>query len=411
MEAITDYDCGISYTPGKANVMADALSRKSYCNNLMVQQAQPLLYEKLCKMNLHMVPQGSLNTLVLEPTLERAIKSAQAKDAEVDQMKRELAFEKARDFSIAEDGTLYFRDRLVAEHQKPAGLLQPLPIPVWKWDKVQMDLITGLPKSQKNQDAILVVVDQLSKVAHFLPVKEMITASQSADLYMSRIVSFHDIPKEISSDRGILFTSNFWEIFQEAMGTQITWSTAYHPQSQGQVERVNQVLEDMLRPYVISFGKKWEESLPYAEFSYNNSYQASLKMAPFEGTRRFGVKGKLAPRHIGPFRILTRHEYVAYKLEMSPQFSHIHDVFHVSQLRHCFKDPHRAVDHEMLELQEDLSYKEHPIRILDQAERRTRQKVTKFLKVQWSNHTEDEATWERENRLWEEYPDIFPSTS
>jgi hypothetical protein len=83
----------------------------------------------------------------------------------------------------------------------------------------------------------------------------------------------------------------------------------------------------------------------------------------------------------------------------------------VSQLRRCFKDPHRAVDHEMLELQDDLFYKEHPIRILDQAERRTRQKVIKFLKVLWSNHTKDEATWECEERLREEYPDLFPSAS
>src|SRR3990170_6680208 len=145
-----------------------------------------------------------------------------------------------------------------------------------------MGFITGLPKSQKGHDAILVVVDQLSKVAHFLPVKETITASQLAELYICRILSLHGIPKEISSDRGGLFTSKFWESFQTAMGTHITWSSAYHPKSQGQVERVNQVLEDMLRACVISFGKKWEESLPYAEFSYNNSYQASLKMAPFE---------------------------------------------------------------------------------------------------------------------------------
>jgi hypothetical protein len=130
-----------------------------------------------------------------------------------------------------------------------------------------------------------------------------------------------------------------------------------------------------------------------------------------KGPHRFGIKGKLAPRYIGPFRILSRRGWVAYKLELPPQFPHLHKVFHVSQLRRCFKDSHRAVDHEMLELQDDLSYKEHPIRILNQAERQTRQKVIKFLKVQWSNHIEDEATWEREDRLREEYPDLFPSTS
>ena len=145
-----------------------------------------------------------------------------------------------------------------------------------------MDFITGFPRSQKGHDAIFVVIDRFSKVAHFLPVKETITASQLADLYVSRIVSLHGVPLEINSDRGSLFTSRFWESFQEAMGTHLSFSTAFHPQSSGQVERVNQVLEDMLRACVISFGKKWEESLPYAEFSYNNSYQASLKMAPFE---------------------------------------------------------------------------------------------------------------------------------
>ena len=195
----------------------------------------------------------------------------------------------------------------------------------------------------------------------------------------------------------------------------------------------------MLRAYVISFGKKWEESLPFAEFSYNNSYQASLKMAPFEvlygrkcrtplnwsetgertligpdiiqhaedqvrvirehlkaaqsrqksnydrkhkemvyqpgeyaylrvtpmrGTHRFGIKGKLAPRYIGPLCILSRSGPVAYRLELPPNLSQVHDVFHVSQLRRCFKDPIREVEHDMIELQQDLTYQEHPSRIL-----------------------------------------------
>src|SRR3989337_1545846 len=172
--------------------------------------------------------------------------------------------------------------RIKAEHQRPAGTLQPLAIPEWKWNKVEMDFITGFPRSQKGHDAILVVIDRFFKVAHFLQVKETITASQLVDLYVSRIASLHGVSLEISSDCGSLFTSRFWNRFQEAMGTHLSFSTAFHPQSQGQVERVNQVLEDMLRACVISFGKKWEVSLPYAEFSYNNSYQASLKMAPFE---------------------------------------------------------------------------------------------------------------------------------
>ena len=129
------------------------------------------------------------------------------------------------------------------------------------------------------------------------------------------------------------------------------------------------------------------------------------------GTHRFGVKGKLASCYIGTFRILARRGLVAYQLELPPQFSHVHDVFHVSQLCRCFKDLEREVDLELIEVQDDLTYKEHPICILEEAERRTRQKVTKFLKVQWSNHSKDEATWEHEDNLRAEYPDLFPSTS
>ena len=122
-----------------------------------------------------------------------------------------------------------------------------------------MDFVTGVPKSKKGNDAIFVVIDKLTKVAHFLPVKESINAAQLAELYTSRIVSLHGIPQVISSDRGSLFTSRFWHSFQSAMGTKIRFSTAFHPQTSGQVERVNQILEDMLRACVISFGMKWED--------------------------------------------------------------------------------------------------------------------------------------------------------
>jgi hypothetical protein len=149
----------------------------------------------------------------------------------------------------------------------------------------------------------------------------------------------------------------------------------------------------------------------HQEMVYQPGEQAYLRVTPLKGTHRFGIKGKLAPRYIGPFHILARRGEVAYQLQLPPNLSQVHDVFHVSQLRRCFKDPIRAVDHEMLELREDLSYPEYPICILDQAECRTRQKSIKFLKVQWSNHSEDEATWEHEDRLREEYPAFFQSSS
>lgn len=238
----------------------------------------------------------------------------------------------------------------------------------------------------------------------------------------------------------------------------------------------------MLRSCVLAYGAGWEDSLPYAEFSYNNSYQGSLKMSPFEalygrkcrtplnwseagdrrvfgpdilleaekqvrlmrerlkaaqsrqksyhdqrhrqiqfevndyaylrvtplkGLKRFHMRGKLAPRFVGPFKILARKGTVAYQLELPEELAGVHDVFHVSQLRKCISPPTKQTDFRELELSSELTYEEHPVRILGESERRTRSKVTKFYKVQWDKHTEDEATWEREDLLRTEYPYLF----
>jgi hypothetical protein len=172
--------------------------------------------------------------------------------------------------------------RVKVEHQRPAGLLQPLKVPEWKWEEIGMDFIVGLPPTRDGYDSIWVIVDRLTKVAHFIPVKTTYSGAQLAEFYMSRIVCLHGVPKKIVSDRGTQFTSRFWKRQHESMDTKLNFSSAYHPQTDGQTERTNQVLEDMLRACALKHGRSWDKSLPYAEFSYNNSYQASLKMTPFE---------------------------------------------------------------------------------------------------------------------------------
>jgi hypothetical protein len=261
--------------------------------------------------------------------------------------------------------------------------------PTWKWEDISMDFIVGLPKTGKGYDSIWVIIDRLTKIAHFLPVRTKYTVATYATLYIARILSLHGVPKTIVSDRGPQFVSKFWEELHKSLGTKLLHSSAYHPQTSGQTERVNQVLEDMLRACVLDFSQKWDECLPLAEFSYNNSYQESIKMAPFEalygrrcrtplnwsepgeryffrpdlvketedkvqkiihnmkkaqtrqksyvdrrrqplcflvgdyvylkvspmkGVSRFGIKGKLAPRHIGPFPVLEQCGPVAYQL-------------------------------------------------------------------------------------------------
>jgi transposase InsO family protein len=138
------------------------------------------------------------------------------------------------------------------------------------------------PHTQAGYDSIWVIVHRLTKVVHFIPVKTTYSGAKLAELYMSRIVCLHGVPKKIMLDRGSHFTSKFWEKLHESMDTKLNFSSAYHPQADGQTERTNQILEDMLRAYVLKYEKSWDKSLSYAEFSYNNSYQASIKMAPYE---------------------------------------------------------------------------------------------------------------------------------
>jgi hypothetical protein len=136
-----------------------------------------------------------------------------------------------------------------------------------------------------------------------------------------------------------------------------------------------------------------------------------LKVSPMRGTRKFRVKGKLAPRYIGPFKIIDRKGELAYQLELPPQLSEVHDVFHVSQLKKCLRVPEEQLPMVYLDLGGDLIYSERPIKILDIAERVTHSKIIKMCKVQWSHHTEDEATWEHEEELRADYPELFPNAS
>jgi hypothetical protein len=172
--------------------------------------------------------------------------------------------------------------RVKASHLKVAGTLQPLPIPSWKWEDISMDFIVGLPNTSQKHNSIWVVVDRLTKTPHFIPVHTTYNAKRYAEICLDRIVCLHSVPKTIIFDRGTPFVARFWEQLQESLGTKLIRNSTYHPQTDGQIKRINQILEDMLRACVIHYDKNWNKCLSLAEFSYNNSYQASLKMAPFE---------------------------------------------------------------------------------------------------------------------------------
>nr|GEY16992.1 putative ribonuclease H-like domain-containing protein [Tanacetum cinerariifolium] len=181
--------------------------------------------------------------------------------------------------------------KVKVKHQKPSGLLQKPEIPECKWEKIIMDFVLGLPRTPSGYDSIWVIVDLLTKSAHFLPMEKTDSIEKLAQQYLKEIVCRHAVPMSIISNRDSLFTSRFWKTLQKALGTHLNLSIAYHPEMDGQSERTIQTLEDILRACVIDFGNSWDQHLPLVKFSYNNSHHASIKAASFEAL--YGRKCRL----------------------------------------------------------------------------------------------------------------------
>nr|GEV71670.1 putative reverse transcriptase domain-containing protein [Tanacetum cinerariifolium] len=310
-----------------------------------------------------------------------------------------------------------------AECQNPSGLLVQPEIPMWKWERITMDFIIKLPKTSNRHDTIWVIVDRLTKSAHFIHTQE--TDSM------------------------------------ETLTSQLDMSTVYHPETDGQSERTIQTFEDMLRACVIDFGKGWEKHLPLVEFSYSNSYYAIIRTSPFKalygrkcrspicwaevgdvqrtgpeiiykttekivqirqrckldhvmlkvsprkGIIHFGKQGKLNPRYIRPFKILERIGLVAYKLELLEELSNIHGTFYVSNIKKCLSDESLIIPMKELWLDDKLNFMEEPVKIMDQKVKQLKQSRIPIVKVRWNSKRGPEFTWEREDQICAKYPHLF----
>ncbi|CAI7879496.1 unnamed protein product [Closterium sp. NIES-54] len=171
--------------------------------------------------------------------------------------------------------------RMKSSKQKKAGLLQPLPVPEQPWQVVSLDFITGLPPTNAGHDAILVVIDKFSEMGHFIPTHTTARTEETAQLFLKHIISQHGIPTTLISDRDPKFTSKFWKELMSLMGTRLAMSSAYHPQTDGQTERLNQIMEQLLRAACKDDINKWDLHLPVLEFAYNNAKHAATGETPF----------------------------------------------------------------------------------------------------------------------------------
>ncbi|GJR87017.1 reverse transcriptase domain-containing protein [Tanacetum coccineum] len=489
IELLSDYECEIKYHPGKANVVADALSRKERLKPRRVRAMSITIHSGLKTKILE--AQGEASKDLKAPTewlrgLE--IHFERREDGEIyffDRIwipsvggVRKLIMDEAHTsrYSIHPGADKMYHDlrdlywwpgmkkdiaeyvsrcltcsKIKAEHQKPSGLLQQPEIPEWKWEKITMDLVTKLPRSSGGYDAIWVIVDRLTKSAHFLPIREDFKTEKLARIYINEIVARHGVPVSIISDRDGRFASHLWQALQKALGTKLNMSTAYHPETDGQSERTIQTLEDMLRACVMDFGGSWDTHLPLVEFSYNNSYHASIKCAPFEALYGRKCRSPVIWTEVGENQLIgpelvqettekiflikerlktarSRQKSYADKrrkplefevgdrvlLKVSPwkgvlpqELSCVHDTFHVSNLKKCLAEPDVQVPLDEIEIDENLRFVEEPIEIVERDVKKLKRRRIPLVKVRWNSRQGAEYTWEREDQFRKKYPNLF----
>ncbi|GJV70623.1 putative reverse transcriptase domain-containing protein [Tanacetum coccineum] len=442
LELLSDYDCEIRYHPGKANVILEAQTKARKPENLKYENVGGMLIENskdpekprkeklepradgtMCFNNRSWLPcYGDLRTLIIHESHKSKYSVRPGSDKMYQDMKQLYWWPNMKADIATYVSKCLTCLRVKAEHQKPSGLLGQPEIPQWKWDNITIDFVTKLPKTQSGNDTIWVIIDRLTKSAYFLPMRETDPMDKLARLYLK----------------------------EKAMGTRLDMSSAYHPETDGKSEITIQTLEDMLRACVIGFGNGWERHLSLIEFSYNNSYHASIKAAPFEalygrkcrspvcwaevgdtqltgleliheitekivspwkGVVRFGKRGKLNPRYIGPFKVLAKVGTIAYRLELPQQLSKVHSTFHVSNLKKCLSDEPLAVPLDEIHIDDKLCFVEEPEEIMDRKVKRLKRSRIPIIKVRWNSRIGPEFTWEREDQFRKKYPQLFTITA
>ncbi|KAA0063130.1 hypothetical protein E6C27_scaffold381G00040 [Cucumis melo var. makuwa] len=378
LELIKDYDCTIEYHPGKANVVADALSRKSRLPKSALCDIRVALLNELrgSKTVVTTEDSGSLlaqfqvrSSLVTEIVRGRSEDSNLQKKFEKSKKDLEVEFELRTDGAIVKQGRLCvpniseLKNAILEEAHSSAYAMHPSSTKMYRTLK-------------------------LTKTARFIPIKATSTLDQLARLYVDKIEALYGRPCR---------TPVCWNEVGERklVGSELVQITTNNIKF---IRENLRIAQDRQK----SYADKRRRNL---EFQVGD--QVFLKLSPWRGVIHFGRKGKLSPRYIGPYQIRKRVGPAAYRLELPIELAQIHDVFHVSMLRKYIPDPSHALQEQPVELKEDLSYVEEPVKILDRKEQVLRNKTIPLIKVLWRHHGAEEATWEPEYQMKKRYPILF----
>ncbi|GJR03975.1 putative reverse transcriptase domain-containing protein [Tanacetum coccineum] len=424
LELLSDYDCDIRYHPGKANVVADALSRK---------EREPPLRVRALVMTISLdLPKQILNAQT-EARKPENIKSEDVGGMLIENAKFPEAIRMEK-LEPRTDGTLclngfekMYQDvkklywwpnmkadiatyvskcltcaKVKAEHQRQSGLLVQPEIPQWKWDNIMMDFVTKLPKSSQGYDTIWVIVDRLTKSAIFIPMRETDPLEKLARMYLKEVVTRHGIPVSIICDRD-----------PRKCRSPVCWAEVGEVQLTGPEivqETTEKIIQVKQRMQAARDRQKSYADLKRKPMEFEVGDKVMLKVSPWKGVVRFGKRGKLNPRFVGPFKVIKRVGDVAYKLELPEELSRVHNTFHVSNLKKCHADEPLAVPLDGLHFDDKLQFVEEPIEITDREVKRLKRSRIPLVKVRWNSKRGPEFTWEREDQFQKKYPHLFSKT-